>query len=171
MPDPVKLILTTGYEVILNELDGLQHLCNAVIGESIGQVTDSGLPSDEIIGALMDRAYAELHYVAGQLAAYGYGISREKLLEEFGVVWDELAARYPGQSSDEPDDASDGAATSPCYLCQIDDPNEVPFDPDEHRICLICAVKLWELAREELAFDLRGSVISVSMSEDSDVLD
>ena len=33
-----------------------------------------------------------------------------------------------------------------CYLCQIEDPNETPFDPDQHGMCLICVRKMEVLA-------------------------
>lgn len=50
-----------------------------------------------------------------------------------------------------------------CYLCKVDDPNENPFDPASHGICIIHAVMLWELAENNLKFDLRGSTVVLNL--------
>jgi hypothetical protein len=42
------------------------------------------------------------------------------------------------------------------------DPNATPFNPDEHSLCAICQVKLWELGRAEVGFEMRGSVVQVT---------
>ncbi len=49
-----------------------------------------------------------------------------------------------------------------CYLCLDIDPNEVHYDETRHHICLICAVKLWELARQTLQFEMRDDVVVVA---------
>ena len=52
-----------------------------------------------------------------------------------------------------------------CYLHEVVDPNETPYDGAVHRICVICGVKLWELANSGLEFDMRGAVVRVELSE------
>jgi len=37
----------------------------------------------------------------------------------------------------------------PCYLHDVEDGNETPFDEDEHKICLLCAAKLRALGMDD----------------------
>lgn len=50
-----------------------------------------------------------------------------------------------------------------CYMHDVDDPNAEHYDPEKHTICLVCAVKLWELARAGLEFDCRDSVVELRL--------
>lgn len=52
----------------------------------------------------------------------------------------------------------------PVFLDGVEDPNETPYDPEEHGICSHCAVKLWEIAQRGLSFDLRGSTAVVKLA-------
>ena len=54
---------------------------------------------------------------------------------------------------EEKTEAPTATATPPCYLCQVEDANETPFDPDQHRLCLICARKLEVMAEVGIAWD------------------
>lgn len=55
-----------------------------------------------------------------------------------------------------------------CYLCTVRDPNEVHYDPEKHHVCMICGIKLWELARNGLEFDARDSTVVVGLKSDED---
>jgi hypothetical protein len=55
-----------------------------------------------------------------------------------------------------------------CYLHGVEDPNEVHFDPEIHTLCLLCAVKVWELASEGFEFEMRDAVVSMSLRPLSD---
>ena len=50
-----------------------------------------------------------------------------------------------------------------CYFCKVTDPNEVHYDPKLHHICLICAVKLWEVAQTNLEFEIRDQTVVVGL--------
>jgi len=52
-----------------------------------------------------------------------------------------------------------------CYLCSVDDPNEEHFDSRKHGICLVHAVSLWELAKEHLLFEARGSTVVLRLEK------
>lgn len=52
-----------------------------------------------------------------------------------------------------------------CYLCSVDDPNEEHFNPHKHGICLVHAVSLWELAKEHLIFNARGSTVVMRLEK------
>ena len=52
-----------------------------------------------------------------------------------------------------------------CYLCSLDDPNEEHFNPRKHGICLVHAVSLWELAKEHLIFEARGSTVVMRLEK------
>ncbi len=52
-----------------------------------------------------------------------------------------------------------------CYLCAVEDPNEKHFDSRKHGICLVHAVSLWELAKEHLVFDARGSTVVMRLEK------
>ena len=52
-----------------------------------------------------------------------------------------------------------------CYLCSVEDPNEKHFDSRKHGICLVHAVSLWELAKEHLIFDARGSTVVMRLEK------
>jgi hypothetical protein len=45
----------------------------------------------------------------------------------------------------------------------VEDPNEEHFDPEKHTLCLLCAVKLWELGSEGFEFEMRDVIVSVSL--------
>jgi hypothetical protein len=42
-----------------------------------------------------------------------------------------------------------GLPPANCYLCDVDDANETPYDPDRHQVCLACAAKLQSFLGEE----------------------
>ncbi len=49
-----------------------------------------------------------------------------------------------------------------CYICKVSDPNKTHYDPDRHKICLICSVKLWELANKGVEFYCREKTIIIT---------
>ena len=49
-----------------------------------------------------------------------------------------------------------------CYFCNVSDPNEAHYDPKVHDICMICGVKLWELAQKRFEFDVRDRIVFVT---------
>lgn len=52
--------------------------------------------------------------------------------------------------------------SQPCYVHEIEDANETPYDPEKHGLCMLCAAKLWEIARVGTEFD-RGDTTVVMM--------
>jgi hypothetical protein len=52
-----------------------------------------------------------------------------------------------------------------CYLCSVDDPNEEHFNSHKYGICLVHAVSLWELAKEHLVFEARGSTVVMRLEK------
>ena len=50
-----------------------------------------------------------------------------------------------------------------CYLHEVDDPNETHFDEDNHHICLVCAVKLWEIAKDGFEFEMRNKIVCLNL--------
>jgi hypothetical protein len=56
-----------------------------------------------------------------------------------------------------------------CYLHEVQDPNLDHYDTTKHHICVICAVKLWELAKAGLEFDMRDSIVQVRIAQESDL--
>ena len=51
-----------------------------------------------------------------------------------------------------------------CYLHEIDDdPHGTPFDETKHHICYTCAIKLWNIAKEGLEFEVCGENELVSL--------
>lgn len=52
--------------------------------------------------------------------------------------------------------------TQPCYVHEIEDANATPYDPEKHGLCMLCAAKLWEIARVGTEFD-RGDTTVVMM--------
>ncbi len=93
-----KVTLTTGYEVDLEDEEGLEHLFNAIIGEVTTRLRDTEEFSEKGFGIVYDVCICELHYLAGQLQHMGSGIRIEKLLDEFGVQWDRVAEKLGGDS-------------------------------------------------------------------------
>ena len=59
------------------------------------------------------------------------------------------------------DVASEEGKATICYFCHVLEPNEDHYDPELHHVCLICGVKLWELARRSIEFDFRGKTVQV----------
>lgn len=53
-----------------------------------------------------------------------------------------------------------------CYMCGVKDPNKVHYDPEKHHICLICGLKLWEIAKQGLEFDARDSTVVVKLKDE-----
>lgn len=58
-----------------------------------------------------------------------------------------------------------------CYFHFVDDPNATHYDPDKHTVCPICAVKLWEIAKNSNPFEfaLRDSRVIVALIEENDL--
>lgn len=48
-----------------------------------------------------------------------------------------------------------------CFFKHEVDPNETGFDLDIHHICPICAIKLLDLAQQELEFEIRGQTVEL----------
>ncbi len=88
-----KVILTTGYEVVLEDEDALEHLFNAIVGEVISQVRGSDEFAEQGFQLVYDRCRAELYYVVGQLNQLRSYIDISVLVEEFNVQWDRIAAK------------------------------------------------------------------------------
>lgn len=86
--------LTNEYEVELQEEEGLTHLFNAVLGESLQRVEKSG--EQEYSSDVQHLCLSELHYIAGQLKERGSGLTLPFLVDEFSVHW-EMAWERAGQ--------------------------------------------------------------------------
>ena len=57
-------------------------------------------------------------------------------------------------------------ATKRCYFHGVQDPNEERYDPAKHSVCVVCCVKLWELAQNGgVEFDCRGQIISIGAEQ------
>jgi hypothetical protein len=52
-----------------------------------------------------------------------------------------------------------------CYIHAVKDANETPYSPDRHMICLVCAAKLFELAKNHggLEFECGGKTVSLTL--------
>lgn len=86
--------LTTGYTVEINGEDWLDHLFQAIIGESMTKVRDDSPENAdglEVIGTVYDLCQLELFYVAGQLLMTHSSIDLAGLLHEFPAHWDRFA--------------------------------------------------------------------------------
>ena len=88
-----KVTLTTGYEIDLEDEEGLEHLFNAIIAETTRKIKDEEGFSAREFGIVYDVCICELHFVAGQLYHMGSGINIKKLLDEFCVQWDRVAEK------------------------------------------------------------------------------
>jgi len=91
-----KVTLTTGYDIDLEDEEGLEHLFNAIIGEVTARLKDTEEFSERGFGIVHDVCICELHFVAGQLHHMGSGIDIKMLLDEFGVQWDRVAEELSG---------------------------------------------------------------------------
>jgi hypothetical protein len=96
--------LSTGYEVNLEDKEGLEHLFNAIIGEVTTRLKDTEEFSEKGFSIVRDVCICELHFVAGQLHHMGSSIDIRKLLDEFSVQWDRVAEKL---NRDKPDDDQD----------------------------------------------------------------
>ena len=57
-------------------------------------------------------------------------------------------------------------ATKRCYFHGVQDPNEEHYDPTKHSVCVVCCVKLWELAQNGgVEFDCRGQIVSIGAEQ------
>lgn len=90
---PRRVVLSTGYEVDLDDADGLEHLFNAVFGESFRRLRCSREFGRRGFEVVHDVCICELHYIAGQLHSQGSALDFPFLLDQFGVQWDRLAER------------------------------------------------------------------------------
>jgi len=45
------------------------------------------------------------------------------------------------------------------------DPNETHYDARLHHICILCSVKLWEIAQQGIEFDMRDQTIVLARRE------
>ena len=88
-----KVILSSGYEVDLEDEEGLEHLFHAIVGEVTARVSDSEEFSERGWRLVCGRCLCELHYVAGQLHRAGSSLDIQKLLDDFGVEWHRLAEK------------------------------------------------------------------------------
>ena len=88
-----KVILTTGYEVDLEDEQGLEHLFNAVFGEVLTRLKDTDEFSEKGFVIIHDVCLCELHFIAGQLYHMQSTIDIKMLLDEFGVQWDRFAEK------------------------------------------------------------------------------
>lgn len=83
--------LSTGYEVSLSEADGLEHLFNAIFGETLSRLKDTAAFKEQGPALLYDVCICELHFIAGQLRLMHSTINVPFLIEQFGVQWDRIA--------------------------------------------------------------------------------
>jgi len=54
-----------------------------------------------------------------------------------------------------------------CYVCQVEDANETPFDENQHRLCLLCARKLEVMADTGVVWEnpQQGKVYRLTCAE------
>ena len=107
-----SVTLTTGYEVDLEDEEGLEHLFNAIIGEVTTRFEDTEEFSERGFGIVYDICICELHFVAGQLYQMGSGINIKMLLDEFGVQWDRVAEKLNNNRMEDESDANDDLSNS-----------------------------------------------------------
>lgn len=103
-----KVTLTTGYEIDLEDEEGLEHLFNAIIGEVTTRLEDTEEFSEKGFCIIFDVCICELHFVAGQLHHMGSGIDIKKLLDEFRVQWNRVAEKLNSDKTDD-DNSTVGA--------------------------------------------------------------
>ena len=84
----MEVTLTTGYQVALAEPQGINHLFQAILGESLDKVSGS-----EIWSELYAACVTEVFYVAGQLKQAGSEMDLVFLLEELPKQWGRIAKR------------------------------------------------------------------------------
>jgi len=87
------VVLTTGYEVDLSKENGLHHLCQAILMETIQILEAKKIPKKKAWGLIFEGCLQEIHYVAGQLRVLGSALTVKMLLEEFCVFWDEFGRK------------------------------------------------------------------------------
>lgn len=92
--------LSTGYKIDIENIDGLEHLFNAIIGEVLIRLKNTEEFSERGFGVVYDVCICELHFVAGQLYHIGSSLDIQKLLDEFGVQWDRIAGKLNGGKID-----------------------------------------------------------------------
>jgi len=58
-------------------------------------------------------------------------------------------------------EVSEKSYQKPCYFCKVEDPNAEHYDPEKHSICMLCGVKLYEIAQQGqgLSFDMRDDSV------------
>ena len=105
------------------------------------------------VNAFMDRDEEELN----------------RLMEEHGLDKEELELRLESRDSKrysvgrKAGGSEEGQTV--CYLCKVRDPNVTHYDGEAHHICLICGVKLWEVAQAGIEFDCRGQTVILDFKE------
>lgn len=93
-----KVILTTGYEVEIGEgNDWLEHLFNAVLGESLEATKELDVSGEERFFAIYNACMLQLHFIAGQFLQMEESLELPYLLEEFGVYWDRVGEKFGGK--------------------------------------------------------------------------
>jgi hypothetical protein len=94
--------LVSGYEVRLEGDDSLERLCNAILGEKVANLRPK--PKDAAAWfEIFSECLKELHFVGGQLLALGFNLPFDRLQEEFGVYWDDVAERTNRRNRGVPD--------------------------------------------------------------------
>ena len=96
----MAVFLTTGYEVDVAEANGLEHLFNAVLGETLTRAKDAEGTQGTVWGAIFEVCIRELYYAAGQLRQIGNRqMTCHYLEEQFGAYWDRTRERLESEPS------------------------------------------------------------------------
>src|SRR5688572_15134052 len=100
--------LRFGYEVNLAEPNGLDHLFNAVFGETFRVGKELDLLDKIGMAGVWRECNIELAFISGQLLAKGSAMTLARLTEWFGVHWDSIMERCkkakPSNTEDDHDE-------------------------------------------------------------------
>lgn len=103
-PCEKKLVvkLRFGYEVNLAEPNGLNHLFNAIFGETFRIGKELDLLHKIGMEGVWRECQMELNYIAGQLEAKGSSMNLDRLTDWFGAHWDQIAERFKNAEPENP---------------------------------------------------------------------
>ena len=88
------VLLTTGYKVNLAEANGLEHLFNAVLGETLTRLKHANGTPGKYWAIIFEIGIRELYYAAGQLKRIGSHQMNCRYLErQFVAYWDRTERR------------------------------------------------------------------------------
>lgn len=87
--------LRYGHTVDLAEVNGLDHLFGAIIGETMRMVrlVRKNTNHHTTPAEIYSECLFEVHYIAGQLRAMRSSLTLDLLMSEFPAHWDSLADR------------------------------------------------------------------------------